>query len=367
MPSPNGLKKLLTLLPGIVLYLLVWLVFSSFIWLPIFQKVPDRYDMIILLLLAVMIVASSLFLGSQYKIILDESGVKDFRSWSEQWRRDLEKLLIRLETQTKESAITLSDYFKLLKDTNAQTIQFMGTMVGYSYAMFKPLSHYVITTEGDLNVDIIGTTFKLGHDHDYLITYPVSLIVKTIKELMDSPRARQVGKKTLTFQVNYLDKDILHAFMAIGEHKIMIVQALAPKNANFIFESQYEGKIITSESQYSSDARIDRYLAAFKNIKMESKEKPNEIWKLTMKESGFTLNVSGFSFWQYVQDKNEPDLEFNLDGEMMSTNIEVDDHGLKRFVTSFYERLVRLNPRIREKDDEVSEHWKRYIESEAGE
>lgn len=358
MPLPKfdretALKYLWDLVPALLLWFIIFLVTNAIV----FRKPPDKFDFVIMLGCAVLVVLTAVALGARHMNLLDQSGLQDFRSWCEGWKNQMEQQLVRLEKGTKGSAITLADYFDLLEGTDAQSIQFMGTIVGYSYTMFKPLSDYARRAKGDVNIDIIGTTFKLADEPaNHLVIYPVSLVLKTVRELVVGSHSKTEGKKEFTFQVNYVDEDILHAFMAIGSNKIMTVQALAPPNADFIFDNQYEGKILTPQSPASPDARISRYLAAFKNIKAHTTDQ-RESWTLTMNEGRFRLSVTGSTFWSYVVDKPEVAFSFSKPNQV---GLELDHEKLKSFVDAFYARLVQFSPTIEQMDQKVSKEWLKY-------
>jgi len=304
----------------------------------------------------------SLFSSFGWAIIIvffiREKRINEFRNWGYEWEVKANNLLDFLKDRYPQykQIIRKDAHLELLSkirdenpNENIQAIQFLGSMVGFSYIYPKPLKEHICLNQGNLTVDIIGTkaNYEETNPDENFVIYPISLVIKTLKLLFESNNLNVNG--IIKFNIYYFPYDIIEAFVAFGNKTVMSVHALDPKNAELIIEDQYMGILIDYESKAASSQRINRYLAVFNRLKKRLKDN-KETWDLTFNNYDISLEINGKSFWDFNCDSGikfcTPE-EKNVDIKLNSKD------RIKTFIENSYNSLVLYCKAIKSYDEKI--------------
>jgi len=255
------------------------------------------------------------------------------------------------------------DHFKLLskiqnEQTNPiQSIQFLGTMVGFSYIYPIPLAKHITFNPGNTKIHIIGSCYNCHEEvsENNFVFYPISLIIKTMKHFLKEIQSEQSKnfsehkRKVIDFYIYYFQYDIMEAFVAFGKKKVMAVHALNPTNTGLIFNKQYMGILVDYDLPKISQEKIIRYLQTFKRLREQIEDKQH--WSFCYNNDSSYLKVEGKSFWNFEKKaiifnnivENDIDPCFEIEG--------LDS--INTFITNSYDNLTQECQLIKNTDERI--------------
>jgi len=231
-----------------------------------------------------------------------------------------------------------------------QSIQFLGTMVGFSYIYpFSIVDHiFSPNNGGSFYVDIIGTKSNLKENkaEKNFVYYPISLVIKTIKYFIEEYQSKKADNtdisKTITFEIYYYPHEIIEAFVAFGEEKVIAYNALEPTNTQLIYKKQYMGINLDYD-----EPKAKRYLDLFKRFKEQIQEK--QTWTFSFDDA--TLTVEGKSFWRF---KKESIVFKKIEVEKKDNNIKLNGlDQIKNFIENSYTNLTKECQLIKNTDERI--------------
>ncbi|MCF8255863.1 MAG: hypothetical protein K9J84_14895 [Bacteroidia bacterium] len=208
--------------------------------------------------------------------IIREYKINHFWKWGDSWKNEAFNTLQFLQkTAAKENYIIFSpkDYSELLDVTRKensteeiQNIYLLGSMTGFLLLLPISLRNHICITNGNVTIDIIGSTEKTGTEkYQNLKSYPIAFVVKTMILLLECCSKFKTKNQTITFNLYHFPFDIMEALFIIGDKKLVNVQSLDPNNIDIIFENQQIGVLLSSEK---NNEQFVRYRDTYSSVKL---------------------------------------------------------------------------------------------------